>query len=77
MTDKYKIPSQKSLKNPSVGKPYYIKMPPMSEYKKTHKQYPKITGYENQRKISYQQNTDKSLVNILYYIIFLTIYFIV
>lgn len=77
MTDMSRISSKESLKNPSVGKPYHIKMPPMSGYKKTHKQYPKITGYKNQRNISYQKNTDKSLVNILYYIIFLTIYFII
>lgn len=77
MTDMSRIPSKKSLKNPSVSKPYHIEMPPMSGYKKNHKQYPKITGYENQQNISYQQNTDKSLVNILYYKIFLTIYFIV
>jgi len=76
MTDMSRIPSKKSLQNPSVGKPYHIKMSPMSGYKKIHKQYSKITGYENQQNI-YQQNTDKSLVNILYYIIFLTIYFIV
>ncbi|XP_026818794.1 cleavage and polyadenylation specificity factor subunit 7-like isoform X1 [Rhopalosiphum maidis] len=62
MKDMSRIPSKKSLKSSSVGKPYHTRMPPMSVCIKTHQQYPQITDYKNQWNRSYQQNMGKSFV---------------
>ncbi|XP_025203352.1 cleavage and polyadenylation specificity factor subunit CG7185-like [Melanaphis sacchari] len=55
MRDMSRNLNKKSLKIPSVGKPYHTRIPSISEYTKTHQQYPQNTRYKNQWNRSYQQ----------------------